>query len=128
MSAPFWSQALWVGAGGFFGSIGRFGLNTLVVRASSASALPWATFGANALGCFAIGALGAWAERAKLADGPRLFLFVGLLGGFTTFSSFGWETCSLWRDGAVGLALANALGTLLVCLAAVGLGYALLRP
>jgi fluoride exporter len=89
---------------------------------------PWGTFTVNALGSLAIGVCGAWVAQAQ-RDSPmqftREFLMIGFLGGFTTFSAFSLQTLQLARDGKPGLALANVAFSILVCLAAVWLGYAI---
>ena len=92
-------QILLVGAGGFLGSVLRYGMYGLVSRLPIA-AFPYGTLAANLLGCLAIGLLAGLAESRQLI-GPdmRLFLFVGLLGGFTTYSAFGYETFVMARDG-----------------------------
>jgi CrcB protein len=86
------------------------------------------TFAANALGCLAIGVLLALGE-ARVVEGRHtgLFLRTGLLGGLTTFSTFGLETFELARAGALGAALANVGANVVVGLAAVAAGFALTR-
>jgi CrcB protein len=119
-------QVVSVGAGGFVGSICRWALSGLVQRAFPAAAFPWGTLAVNVLGCLAIGALAALGETRQLF-GPeaRAFLFFGLLGGFTTFSTFGWEVVALARDGQHGPALLNVLSHLVLGFLAVWAGYAL---
>jgi len=86
---------------GAVGTLARFGL----VEASRAilpqplqPAFPWGTLAVNLIGCFAIGAI-ATAWTASLREDLRLAILVGLLGGFTTFSSFAWEAQALWSGG-----------------------------
>ena len=83
------------------------------------------TLGVNTFGCFAIGLLAGWAERAP-AFGPstRLLLMVGVLGGFTTFSSFGYETVEMLRDSRPLLAFTNVALQIGLGLPAVWLGLA----
>ena len=118
-------QILLVGAGGFLGSVLRYGMYGLVSRLPLA-AFPYGTLAANLLGCLAIGLLAGLAESRNLI-GPdmRLFLFVGLLGGFTTYSAFGYEIFALLRDGEHLRSAAFVLAHLLVGVGAVWLGYAL---
>lgn len=101
-------RLLWVGAGGFIGSSLRFLVSGWVYRALPAAAFPWGTLAVNVLGCFLIGLANGLAEsRGLLGPGVRLFLMIGLLGGFTTFSTFAFETVALGRDAETGRALAN---------------------
>lgn len=120
------TQILIVGAGGFFGSIFRYGIGVMFKRVLPAVAFPLGTLTANLSGCFIIGLLYGVVE-AKDAFGPnlRLFLFVGMLGGFTTFSSFGYETFALARNTEMLKAAGNVLVHIVVGLAAVGSGFML---
>lgn len=119
-------NVLLVGAGGFAGAVLRFGLSGLVHQLTPLSTFPWGTLAVNASGCFAIGLI-AGAADARGAVGPdlRLFLMIGLLGGFTTFSTFGYETLAMLRDGEQLRAAANVAGQLAAGLGAAWAGYAL---
>ena len=120
-------KLLLVGAGSFLGGIARWTLSGLVHRWAGAG-FPWGTLAVNVAGCFAIGAvLHLVEDRSLLGPDARLFLVVGILGGFTTFSAFGWETFELLRSGQLGLAMLNAGGSVAGGLAAVWLGRAALR-
>ena len=120
-------QALIVGLGGFIGSIARYRLGGLILHHSASWRFPLSTFSINVLGCFVIGALAALAEHRDLfSPDARLFLFTGLLGGFTTFSAFGYEGIFLLRRGEVLVALAYASLSVLCGFAAVWLGFKLL--
>ncbi len=122
------TESQMVGAGGFIGSILRFGINGLVHRWIPYPTFPYGTLAANVVGRFAIGLLGGIAEmRDVVAPGLRLFLFVGLLCGFTTFSTFGFETLTLARNAAHVGALANVVLHVLAGLGAVLLGLMLAR-
>ena len=115
---------LLVGVGGFAGSVSRYYLGGLVLHLTAASRLPWATFVVNALGCLVIGALAGGAElRHVLSPNARLFLFTGFLGGFTTFSAFGYETYFLGRSHAPFQAALNIVLHLVLALPAVWLGH-----
>lgn len=119
---------LLVGAGGFVGAASRYLVSGLVHRLLPETLFPVGTLTVNVLGSFAIGLLGALAEsRGVLTGDARLFLFIGVLGGFTTFSTFAFETMALATDAEVLPALANVLLHLAVCLGAVWLGGALAR-
>ena len=113
-----------MGIGGALGSLARHGVNTLVARRSG-SAVPYATFVVNLLGCAVIGVLAGLLASERLSMGPaaRVFVFVGILGGFTTFSSFGLDTFTLARTGRVATAFWNVAGQVAIGLAAVAVGY-----
>jgi CrcB protein len=120
---------IWVliGAGGALGAMARHALNHLVHQRSLTSVFPLGIFIANVLGSFVIGALaGALAgERLHLGYQGRVFLIVGVLGGFTTFSSFSLDTLTLLREGNHGLAAANVVGQVVLSLLGVWAGFRL---
>jgi CrcB protein len=119
-------QMLIVGLGGFIGSIGRYKLGAAILHQTASWRFPLSTFVVNVLGCFVIGALAALAEHRDLFSADtRLFLLTGLLGGFTTFSAFGYEGVYLFRRGDVGIALAYASLSVVCGLAAVWLALKL---
>ncbi len=119
-------QALLVGLGGFLGSIVRYKLADIVWHHSMPWRFPIATFGINVLGCFIIGILAGLTERSLVFSADaRLFLFPGLLGGFTTFSAFGLEGVNLIRRGEIGIACAYAALSLICGFAAVWVGLRL---
>lgn len=116
---------LCVGAGGFIGAVGRYGLGLIPL----APGLPLMTLLINLVGSVAIGAV---VETAELAAGalPReavLFLKVGLCGGFTTFSTFSLETLDLIEGGQYVVAGAYALASVVLCVAGVLAGKMLAR-
>jgi CrcB protein len=114
-------------AGGGLGAVLRFGL-ALWIDARAGIHFPWGTFGVNVAGCFTIGVLATLAdEHALVSPTLRLFLVTGLLGGFTTFSTFGMETWQLVEDGRALAAFGNAAGSLAVGIAAVAVAVALTR-
>ena len=115
----------WVAIGGALGSVARYACAGLGVRLLGA-AFPWSTLFVNVSGSFAIGLLAALAtpDAKPLVSGDvRAFLMIGLLGGFTTFSSFSLETLNLARAGQVAAAGWNVAWSLVLCLAGVWLGY-----
>ena len=116
---------LWVALGGALGSVARYACSVGAARWLGAG-FPWGTLLVNATGSLAIGVLAALATggRPVVSDDARAFLMVGVLGGFTTFSSFSLETLDLARSGAIGAAGANAALSLVLCLAGVWLGFA----
>ncbi len=117
---------LLVGLGGFLGAVARYTLGGLVLHLTVQERFPFSTFAVNLLGCLAVGVLAGLAERHQ-AFGPdaRLFLFTGLLGGFTTFSAFGLEAVYLLRRGEVATAALYAGGSVVLGIAAVWLGLKL---
>jgi len=115
-----------VGTGGFLGAVSRYYLGGLVLHLSGGSRFPWSTLAVNLVGCFLIGLLAGTAEvRHVLSPPMRLLLLTGFLGGFTTFSAFGYETWFLWREHTPLLAGANVLLHLAVALPAVWIGHRL---
>jgi fluoride exporter len=115
---------LLVMAGGAAGAVLRFQLSRWL--SASANGWPWATFAANIAGGLAMGVLAGWLLRQGEAGGPvRLLLGVGLLGGFTTFSSFSIEMAQMVQRGQAGLAAGYALASVLLALLAVFAGLAL---
>lgn len=113
-----------VGLGGFLGSVSRYYLGGLVLHLTAATRFPWATLTVNTLGCFLIGLLsGVTEHRHLLPPGARLLLFTGVLGGFTTFSAFGYETYFLCRDHSGSLAALNIGLHLVVAVPAVWIGH-----
>jgi len=114
------------GIGGFIGSSLRYGMTGYVQQWSRSIDFPYGTLAVNLIGCFLIGVLSQLAEtRGVFTAESRTFVFIGILGGFTTFSAFGNETMNLWRDGQNGLALANIAAHLILGLGAVGVSRAL---
>jgi CrcB protein len=116
-----------VGLGGAIGAVLRHGLATMVVRSWPSAPAPTAIFLINVLGSAAIGVVAGLIATSRVTMGHdiRLFITVGLLGGFTTFSSFSLDTLVLLRSGHVSMAMLNAAGQVIVGLAAAALGYRL---
>src|ERR1044072_5450644 len=101
------NHVLIVGIGGFLGSVLRYWLSAFVQRWAQ-EAFPLGTLVVNLLGCFVIGAVMSLAEyREAFSPEWRLFLTIGLLGGFTTYSTFGYETFALLRGNQALLALGS---------------------
>jgi CrcB protein len=119
-------QWLAVGIGGALGSVARHGVNLVVTRVAG-QAVPYATAVVNLVGCFVIGCLAGLlaTDSLRLSTTARAFVFVGILGGFTTFSSFGLDTFVLMRDGQTAWAFGNVMVQVAVGLAAVFAGYAI---
>jgi fluoride exporter len=115
-------QLLLVGLGGCIGAMARYKLSGLVLRHAETWKFPLGTFAVNISGCLAAGFLAGWAEKHSLGTEVRLFLFAGLLGGYTTFSAFGLETFHLLQKREIFLAALNAAGGVLAGVLAVWLG------
>jgi len=114
-----------VAAGGALGASARFLLGRgLANLGGTVAVLPVGTLVANAVGCFFAGLLMAWlSSRAQGSELLSAFLMTGVLGGFTTFSAFSFETLRLMQNGASGLALLNVVMNVALSLCAVILGW-----
>lgn len=120
-------RTLAVGVGGFLGAVARYWLAGAVQRLAG-SAFPWGTFAVNVSGSFLLGLLVTLSlERVPLGLTPRLLLTVGFCGGFTTMSTFSYETVMLLRDGSVAAATGNVVTTVLVCIVGVWFGGVVAR-
>ena len=114
--------ALAVAAAGALGALARYGLEGLVSRRAP-GAFPWGTFAVNITGAFLLGfVFTVMTEQLTVAPWIRGAVTIGFLGAYTTFSTLSFETYRLAEDGALGLAAANALGSLAAGLTAVYLG------
>ena len=114
---------LFVAVGGAVGSISRYLLGTWIQSVSRSIDFPFGTLTVNLIGCFVIGFLSQLAEtRGVFTSETRALVFVGVLGGFTTFSSFGNDTINLLRDGETFNALANVSANVILGLLLVWLG------
>ena len=117
------STLLYVALGGALGSVSRFLLGTWTQTVSKSIDFPYGTLAVNLIGCFVIGFLSQLVEtRGMFTSEARMLMFIGVLGGFTTFSSFGNETINLLRDGETINALANIGANVILGLALVWLG------
>ena len=115
------TNILWVGIGGFIGSILRYLIGGYIQQYSKS--FPFGTLVVNLIGCFVIGFLIHISEsRGLFSDTSKAFIFIGILGGFTTFSSFGNETINLARDSQMMNAFANIGANVILGLLAVWLG------
>jgi CrcB protein len=117
---------LWVTIGSALGGLLRYALTRLTLPYSIG--FPFGTILINILGSFLIGYFGTLtlqSGRYPVSDNLRLFVMVGICGGFTTFSSFSLQSFDLMRSGAWGRALANILLSVILCIAAVAAGHLL---
>jgi CrcB protein len=114
---------LLIGLGGAIGSISRYVLSRMVYH-SAGESFPYGTLAVNIIGCFLIGLLMAlMQERLVTTPSYRYLLVIGLLGGFTTFSSFSYETLELMRMGSIAASLFNIFYNIVGCLGATWCGY-----
>jgi CrcB protein len=118
-----------VALGGALGSLARHWLNQQVAHRLERS-VPYATLTVNMIGCVVIGALAGMIanQRLHLTPTMRTFVFVGVLGGFTTFSSFGLDTFTLGHGGDTATAAWNVIGHIALGIGGVWLGYYLAFP
>ena len=120
-------KILMAGLGGFFGAILRYVLSTFIYKLFGTD-FPYGTFAVNVLGCFLIGFfMGLVDAGVIISPNLRILIAIGFLGGFTTFSSFSYETVELLKAGAWISAVANVVYTILNCLGATWIGEVLSR-
>jgi CrcB protein len=116
---------LLIAIGGALGSVARYLLSTFVLRATG-TLFPLGTFVVNVVGCLVFGAIaGAASQRVQIAPPLRLFLLTGILGGFTTFSTYAFESFTLVRDGQFLWASINIAGQVVAGLAGLWVGYSM---
>lgn len=116
-----------IALGSALGGVSRFAISGLAAR-HWGETFPWGTLLVNIVGSFVIGFFATFTEpggRIFVSGSTRQFVMTGILGGFTTFSSFSLQTLALARDGEWFLSAGNALGTMALCLIAVWLGHTL---
>jgi CrcB protein len=125
---PLLTQYLVIGLGGALGSMLRFGIGTLVdsgMSKGTVTIFPWGTVIVNITGCFIIGfvfTISTAEGRLYMSPLTRNFITIGILGGYTTFSSFSWQTLALFQSGQRWEAAANVLLSVVLCLVGVWLG------
>lgn len=113
-----------IGIGGFFGSVSRYAVSGFVYRIFGKPWFPYGTLAVNVLGCFLIGLLSGFSESRQLFNPEtRMLVFIGFLGGFTTFSTLGYEIFSFVRDGQVVGSIMNLMLHILLGFGAVWFGY-----
>lgn len=118
------TQTLWVGAGGFLGAGLRFLLSGWIYQLVPNAGFPWGTLVVNVAGCLFLGFFGGLAEfRGVLSAGTRLFLFIGVLGGFTTFSTLAFETVTLAHGSQLLRAMGNIIAHLILGIGAAWIGF-----
>ena len=115
-----------IAVGGAIGALGRYGLSVLALPIDQN--LPWGTILINILGSFIIGLFGTLTlatGKFPVSENVRLFVMVGICGGFTTFSAFSLQTLDLIRGGSLTRASANILLSVTLCIGAVAVGHVL---
>ena len=119
------SLYFWIFLGSGLGGLTRFALSVLVTQRFGES-FPWGTLVVNVSGSFLIGAFATLTDldgRFLVGSTARHFVMTGILGGFTTYSSFSLQTLALAHDGEWARAAVNAFGTFVLCFFAVWLGH-----
>ena len=111
------SAAVLVFLGGGLGSLARYGIARCFGQHATGT-IPWHTFAVNLVGSLLLGALVGYAATREVSESARAFLAVGLLGGFTTYSTFNMETLALFEQRGATTAAGYVLGTVLLCLVA----------
>jgi fluoride exporter len=125
---PLLTQYLVIGLGGALGSMLRFGVGQWIDNSIQKTLFPWGTIVVNITGCFIIGFIATVSStdgRWMLPTLARSFITIGILGGYTTFSSFSLQTLNLALDHQWGGAAANVLLSIVLCLVGVWLGATL---
>jgi CrcB protein len=127
------TKLLLIALGGAAGSVARFGTGSLLATTTERTLFPWGTLAVNLLGCLLIGYLNGLMDLdmirqiRHIPDEYRWLLVVGFLGGYTTFSTFGWESAALLRHGRHARAAAYILANNVIGIALVLAGYGLSR-
>ena len=112
--------------GGAIGTVLRYSMSGLTYRIVD-GVFPWGTIFVNLTGSFAIGLLWGFFEIQNISSNMRNFIFIGILGGFTTFSTYALESLNLFRDGEIKLAFTNLLISNICGLLLVFAGFMLSR-
>jgi CrcB protein len=112
---------LWIALGSGVGGVARYICSTWVAQ-TVGGGFPWGTLAVNVLGSFIIGVFAS--APSSLSPDARLFITVGVCGGYTTFSSFSLQTLDLIREGHLAAALGNIAGSIVLCLFSVAAGVA----
>jgi len=123
------TTCLFVAIGGAVGTLARYLISVAALPISQS--LPLGTIGINILGSFVIGFFGTLTlshGRFPVSEDIRLFVMVGLCGGFTTFSSFSLQTLDLLRGGAITRAAVNIVASVVLCVGAVAIGHLIGAP
>jgi CrcB protein len=126
-SQPTMQKTILIGVAGLLGTLFRYWLASHVAR-QYGETFPWGTMAVNLIGCLVTGVVFyATEERFLASPAVRSVLLIGLLGGFTTFSSYGLQTFTLLRDGEYGLATLNAIASNVLGVFMIWIGYVLAK-
>jgi len=117
---------LLVSIGGAIGSVGRYLGGMYVQKTFSAHPL-FGTFAVNTLGCLLVGFLAGYFNYATMDKAPKALIFVGILGGFTTFSAFAFEVYSVTQEGKIMHAALYTVINVIVCISLVFVGIYLAK-
>ncbi len=119
-------KILMVGMGGFAGSVCRYIISDLSHKFFNEPLFPYGTLTVNVIGCLLIGLLGGLSETRQIFTPEiRALILIGFLGGFTTFSTFGYEIFTFARDGQFVAALTNLMFHLILGFGSVWLGFSM---
>jgi CrcB protein len=118
-------KLLLIALGGAAGTLARYGTGTLLAVPTERAEFPFGTLAVNLVGCLAMGVLQGYFAERLVPVAYRQALLVGFLGGYTTFSSFGWETSAFLRGGQWGFAFLNLAANNVIGIALVLGGYLL---
>lgn len=120
------SSLIYIAIGGAAGALLRYTVSGITYKYFD-GLLPWGTLAVNMIGCFAIGFLWQIFEIVSTSPNTRAFIFIGILGAFTTFSTFGLESFNLLREGEVKYAVINILASNILGLGLVFAGFIVSR-
>jgi fluoride exporter len=118
---------LLIALGGAVGSMARYGTGSLLLRLQEKTLFPWGTLAVNLIGCLVIGYLNGLLDDRLIRPEYRFLAVIGFLGGYTTFSSFGWEAAAYLREAQYGRAATYVLANNVIGIALVVVGYGLSR-
>jgi len=119
-------QLIMIAVGGAMGALTRYKVSEFFMRAS-VGAFPLGTLWVNMLGSFLIGVLFASLQNTDISTSAKMFIFMGFLGAFTTFSTYSLETIHLMQSGAWGMAVANVLLNNVLSIGFAGIGFVVVR-
>ena len=119
---------IWVAAGGAIGSALRFAIGEWMRRVPMLAGFPWSTLLVNVTGSFILGAVAGWIlSGAQVAPEHRAFLMIGILGGYTTFSTFAFEGLEMLQTGQWARLILYAMASVALAVGAAAAGFALTR-
>jgi CrcB protein len=117
---------VWVAAGGAIGSALRFAIGEWIRRVPALAGFPWSTLLVNVTGSFVLGAVAGWVlTGTQVAPEHRAFLMIGVLGGYTTFSTFAFEGLEMLQTGQWGRLIVYAMASVALAVGAAAAGFAL---